>query len=105
MEWGLPSSSWLSWRSGAADLPSAAPTESEAELVEVLAQALADSTVCRRCGACLGRRVRLIPGSPSGVTPDAWRLLIVARCRGWRRHPYIAEVVAGRWDLRFGPFC
>jgi hypothetical protein len=57
---------------------------------------------CKKCGAPLGRKLRLI--LPAGYNPPSWRLLAVTRCGGWRRHRHIARVTESARDLLFGPF-
>jgi hypothetical protein len=89
---------------GAKEIPPAAPTDLECELIEVVGAAIADGEICSRCGARLNRPVQVTPGSSSGLPPGSWRMFIVARCRGWRRHRHFAEVTTSLGDLRFSPF-
>lgn len=109
--WGVPAGLLDIW-SGYYDQPSqpgrpspaAAPTELDLSLTEALYEAIAASTYCGRCGAKLGRRMRVVPSSRPGTTPESWRLLVVTRCHGWRRHAYAAEVTETGQDLRIGQF-
>lgn len=80
-----------------------APSLHELELIQILGETLAGRTYCERCGMALGRGLSLMPSSPPSAAAG-WRLLIVTRCRGWRRHAYVAEVVDLADDLRIGQF-
>jgi hypothetical protein len=83
---------------------SAEPTELDLALVETLYEAIAAGTFCARCGATLGRRLRLVPSSRPATMPGSWRLLVVTRCHGWLRHPFAADVLEEAGDLRMGQF-
>src|SRR5690349_21773160 len=46
-----------------------------------------------RCGAPLGRRIRVVPWAADH--PPGWTVSIVTRCGGWRRHRHVATVDDG----------
>jgi hypothetical protein len=108
--WGVPAgmpdmwSGYYDQLSAAEPGPQAAPTELDLAVVEALYDAIAARTFCARCGATLGRRLRLVPSSRPVATPGSWRLLVVTRCHGWLRHPFAADVTEDTGDLRFGQF-
>ena len=109
--WGVPAGMHDMW-SGYYDHrpepsgpdPRAAPTELDLALIAALYEAIAAGTFCARCGATLGRRLRLVPSSRPVTTPGSWRLLVVTRCHGWLRHPFAADVTEDDGDLRIGQF-
>ncbi|HZM75590.1 MAG TPA: hypothetical protein VFC19_07675 [Candidatus Limnocylindrales bacterium] len=84
--------------------PAAAPSELDLALIEALYEAIAAATHCGRCGATLGRRLHVVPSSRSVSTPASWRLLVVTRCHGWRRHAFAADVTEVAQDLRINQF-
>lgn len=109
--WGVPAgmpdmwSGYYDQRSEQAQPCSwAEPTELDLALVKALYEAIAAGTFCARCGATLGRRLRLVPSYRTATTPGSWRLLVVTRCRGWLRHPFSADVIEEAGDLRIGQF-
>lgn len=79
----------------------AAPTLQELELIEILGRTVAAASLCERCGAVLGRSLTLWPADSQA---PGWRLLAITRCRGWRRHAYVAEVADIANDLRMSRF-
>lgn len=72
-------------------------TAADAWIAQQAYEFIAKRTVCERCGARLSRKVyvALAPDGAKGIG-------VVARCRGWRRHPYTALVGRSRDGLRFG---
>ena len=58
---------------------------------------IAAESNCERCGAPLGRGLRVAPSLPS------LPVSVVTRCTGWRRHRHIAEVHEESHDLLLGP--
>lgn len=82
-----------------------APTLHELDLIQILGETMAARTYCERCGMALGRGLSLMPSSPpSAAAGGTWRLLVLTRCRGWRRHAYMAEVIDLADDLRMSCF-
>jgi hypothetical protein len=70
-------------------------------VIEVLGRTVAERSLCERCGAVLGRSLTLWPTSSETA---GWRLLAITRCRGWRRHAYVAIVADVADDLRMSRF-
>ena len=60
-------------------------------LMELIYRNIAASSWCEVCGCRFARSLRVFPG-PAG-TQLRRQLLVVARCRGWRRHVHVASVV------------
>jgi hypothetical protein len=85
-------------------MTTSAPSLHELEVIQILGETLAGRTYCDRCGMALGRGLALMPSVLPPAAAESWRLLIVTRCRGWRRHAYMAEVVDQANDLRIGQF-
>ncbi len=71
-------------------------------LVRLAYEDMAAKSSCKKCGAPLGRELRFVP--PDEYDPPWWRLLVVTRCSGWRRHRHSAGVAEASKDLLFGPF-
>jgi len=109
--WGVPAGMpaiWNGYYDRRLEQPGAdveaGPTELDLALIKTLYEAIAAGTFCARCGATLGRRLRLVPSSRPVTTPGSWRLLVVTRCHGWLRHPFAADVTEVAGDLRIGQF-
>jgi hypothetical protein len=79
----------------------AEPSTVDLDLIRSLYEVLAGDATCARCGAPLGRRLRVV-SRPAGE-PPRWATSVVTRCRGWRRHRHTADVIEESKDLRFGP--
>jgi hypothetical protein len=77
-------------------------TAIDLELVEIAYGVIAAESSCSTCGAPLGRCLR-ITRTPAAPVLAHWRLSVVTRCCGWRRHRHLADV-AGRRDLDLGRF-
>jgi hypothetical protein len=80
----------------------AQPADLDLWLVAVLYEFVAAQSSCRTCGGQLGRQVRVVTCSP-GPPSERWRVSVVTRCGGWRRHRHVAEVVRPSRDLVLGP--
>jgi hypothetical protein len=70
-------------------------------LVRLAYEDMAAQVSCKKCGAPLGRELRLVP--PDDYDPPWWCLLVVTRCSGWRRHRHSAGVTEASKNLLFGP--
>ena len=70
-------------------------------LIHLIYEVIAAESTCVKCGASLGRRLRLVPPFVDSPLLD-WRVLVVTRCEGWRRHRHVANVVEGSKSLLFG---
>jgi hypothetical protein len=79
------------------------PSALDRWLIKLVYEVVAAEAACSRCGAPLGRGLRVVP-SPALGTPPMWRLSVVTRCRGWRRHGYIANVGRPSDDVVLGSF-
>ena len=80
----------------------ARPSPVDVCLIQLTYEILAAETSCARCGAALGRGLRAVP--PDVFYLQAWRLLPVTKCTGWRRHAYVAAARESSKDPLFGPF-
>jgi hypothetical protein len=78
----------------------AAPTPVDVWLIEVAYEVAANRSWCVRCGSPLGRGLRLVPLADSAT--GSWRVTVVTRCSGWRRHRYAAEVSRPSGDVMLG---
>jgi len=78
------------------------PTALDRSLVEAVYEVLAEETRCSRCGAPLGRRLR-VQAWPTILRSVQWRVAVHTRCRGWRRHRHTAAVGRSSDDLVLGP--
>jgi hypothetical protein len=79
------------------------PSDTDRWLIELVYRFVAAEAACSRCGAPLGRRMRVVP-SPALGRPPLWRVSVVTRCRGWRRHGHIANVSQRSGDAVLGSF-
>lgn len=79
--------------------PAPSPPDLDLRLIRVAYEVAATESPCVRCGAALGRPRLSV--RRAGWSPD-WRVAVVVRCRGWRRHRHtaVASDVAG--ELRLG---
>jgi hypothetical protein len=69
-------------------------------LIELIYGVIAQESRCSKCGAHLGRSIRVIPWT--SISRAHWGASVTTRCRGWRRHRHVAAVA--RWkDLHLGP--
>jgi hypothetical protein len=78
------------------------PTAVDMWLVQLTYQIVAAESCCQVCSAPLGRRVRVLPLSAGD--PPSWRLSVVTKCKGWKRHGHIATVTEKSSDIVLGPF-
>lgn len=78
------------------------PSAIDRSLIELVYGFIAAGATCSRCGAPLGRGVRLVP-SPALGHPPLWCVSVVTRCRGRRRHGHIASISRPAGDLVLGP--
>jgi hypothetical protein len=78
------------------------PTTIDVRLIQVAYEFIAAESGCARCGAPLGRGLRVTP-PVSGGPPSHWRVSVVTRCLGWRRHRHTAHVTRPLKDLALGP--
>jgi hypothetical protein len=95
-----------SWADGKP--PSSIPYGQRAEtnaldlwLVHLVYEFVAAESKCLRCGAALGRRVRVVRSA--ATHSPVWTVSVVARCGGWRRHRHVATVGDGSDGLMLGP--
>jgi hypothetical protein len=74
-------------------------TAVDAVLIQLAYEVIAAESSCARCGAPLGRRLRVVPSAADHPTRTA---SIVTRCSGWRRHRHTAAVDEASNDLLLG---
>jgi hypothetical protein len=79
------------------------PSAVERWLIRLVFEFVAAEAACSRCGAPLGRGLRLVT-SPTRGLPRLWRVSVVTRCRGWRRHGHVADVARRSDDVVLGSF-
>ena len=79
------------------------PAPIDVSLLLVVYEVLAADTRCSRCGAPLGRRLR-VEVWPTILRSVQWRVAVRTRCVGWRRHRHTAAVGRSSGDLVLGPF-
>ncbi len=80
------------------------PTALDLWLIHCVYEVIATETTCRKCGSLLSLRLHVMP--PLVDLPLLhWRVSVVTRCAGWRRHRHAADVVEGSKSLLFGPLC
>ncbi len=99
-----PTTSWLWFARSEGQRSAAAPRVPSAldiQVVLALYTALIEQVGCVNCGAPLHRVVK-VDLAHSSVNPTV--VIVVTRCRGWRRHRHKACVVDEAGDLRFGQF-
>jgi hypothetical protein len=117
MDWFTPTWMWLalggppapsSWSRDEAGStaranvgPHPTPSALDLALIQLTYKVVAASTTCNRCGAPLGRGLRVVP---SAADLRSWTVSIVTRCGGWRRHRHLALVEEASRDLVLGPF-
>lgn len=70
-------------------------------LIELTYEVVAAESHCTRCGAPLGRGLRV---TRSTAEHSQWTVSIATRCGGWRRHRHVAIVGEASNDLALGPF-
>jgi len=80
----------------------AEPTADDLSLIRLMYEIVAAESRCGRCGAPLGRRLRCVLSSADRA--PSWRVSVVTRCSGWRRHRHVADVAEASRDLSFGQF-
>lgn len=113
MDWQLPPGQWgmFNGLSGPRFWPTdpgpispayATPTAIDLWLIEVVYETVAEGSLCKKCGAQLGRGLALTP--LTWYDTDSWRVRVQTRCRGWRRHRHRAEVTQTWNDLQIGRF-
>jgi hypothetical protein len=71
-------------------------------LVRLAYEDMAAELGCKKCKAHLGRELHFVP--PGDFDPPWWRLMVVTRCSGWRRHRHVAGVTEAAKNLLFGRF-
>lgn len=76
-------------------LPGAEPGRDDLWLAQIMYEFVAGRTRCAKCGAALGRGIHPMIGTP-------WRIVVVTRCSGWRRHRHTAVVTEASDGLNFG---
>jgi hypothetical protein len=79
------------------------PSAMDRWLIQLVYEFVAAGATCSRCGAPLGRGLRVVQ-SPTLGRPPMWRVAVVTRCRGWRRHDYVANVARPSHDVVLGSF-
>ncbi|WP_250032264.1 hypothetical protein [Paractinoplanes maris] len=79
----------------------AVPTETDLELVRLCYDVMAAGLGCSACPAPLGRDLYLV--APADAEAPTWQVIVVMRCRGWRRHRHTAVVAEVGGNLHFGP--
>lgn len=72
--------------------PDGEPAPADLWLIRTAYEFTADRTRCDRCRHRLGRDLQVVIGGRS-------RVVVVTRCRGWRRHRHSAVVTDARGDL------
>ena len=80
----------------------AQPTDLDVWMITVVYEFVAAQSSCQTCSSELRPRVRVVTW-PAGLPSDGWRVSVVARCAGWRRHPHVAKVARPSGDLVLGP--
>jgi hypothetical protein len=66
------------------------PPDLDRWLITLTYRVIAAGSSCQKCGAGFTPRVRVVPSS--GDTQGLCYLLVVAKCRGWKRHISVASV-------------
>lgn len=89
--------------SGAGFWGSEPPSADDEWLIQVVYETIATRAECAKCGAALGRGLRLI-SMPALYPTPRWRVSVVTRCRGWRRHSHSATVARPSMDIALGAF-
>lgn len=79
------------------------PSAVDTWLIKLVYEFVAAKAAYSRCGAPLGRGLRVVP-SPTLGHPPLWRVSVVTRCRGWRRHGHIANLAQRSDDVVLGSF-
>jgi hypothetical protein len=75
--------------------------DTDLRLVRIVYDFLAAETLCDSCAFPLGRSLSV---TVSGGEPSpGWRISVVTRCRGWRRHRHTAIVTESLGHLRLEP--
>ncbi|WP_250032324.1 hypothetical protein [Paractinoplanes maris] len=107
MHWLLTGAFWphfpdLSQLPGSVPLHATNLSDTDLRLVRIVYDFIAAETLCDKCAALLGRSLSLAvtgggPGRPG------WQILVVTRCRGWRRHRHTAVVTDLLGHLRLEP--
>lgn len=90
-----PASVWPTWWGH--EEPSAV----EVSLLQIIYEFKAAATSCTRCGAPLGRHLR-VEARPTLLESVRWRVSVRTQCRGWRRHRHAASVGRSPDDLVLG---
>ena len=80
------------------------PSAVDRWLIKFVYEFIAAEASCSRCGAPLGRGLRVV-SSPAVGHPPLWRVSVVTRCRRWRRHGHIANVARPSDDVVLGSYC
>jgi hypothetical protein len=75
-----------------------APVEADVWALEIFYAVIAGGSTCSACGAPLGRTLRVCT-VPAALGPMGWDVTVETRCRGWRRHRFVAVVVRQRGDV------
>ncbi len=71
-------------------------------LIALVYSAIAAGSTCETCGSRFVRKLRVLPQPASAQR--ARRLLVVAKCRSWRRHVHVTSVVINEGDdMRLRP--
>ena len=79
-------------------------TETDMWITRQAYEFAAANETCEKCGAGFSRRLSLATVyDPHERYEAPWRIGVVARCRGWRRHRHSALVTEARDGLRFEP--
>ncbi len=71
--------------------PVAESSDMDAWLMELIYRNIAATSRCEICGCRFGRRLRVLPAAAG--TQRRRQLLVVAKCRSWRRHVHVAGLV------------
>jgi hypothetical protein len=66
-------------------------------LIALVYSAIAAGSSCETCGCRLGRKLRVFSPPPAGARGPR-QLLVVAKCRSWKRHVHVATVVINEGD-------
>lgn len=108
MEWLMWWAQWLDfgdspgpWSWGRHEAVATPCSALDLWLIQLTYEVVAAESTCARCGAPLGRRLRVIPSATA--RPGSWTVSVVTWCKGFRRHRHVATAEKALNDLILGP--